>query len=265
MGQQYSRPRKGAKMQVICAGLSRTGTSSISRALEILLNGPVFHGGTQLCLGPEAEIKSWMKVLSEWPPTNAAMEQEILNTMRARTDGYVAITDAPGCNLVKELVTLYPDAKVVCTIRDDKAWERSMGGLNDEVSPSALRFILFLLPTMRFFPAYVQILISHWVKLYGESNPPTVKTYHRHIAYLKSVVPPERLIFFDVRDGWKPLCKALDLPVPEDVPFPNINDGKAIQTFAMKQIKRGLGTWLLCFSIVGFFSFILFKASGTLF
>ncbi|KAK1708668.1 uncharacterized protein BDZ83DRAFT_724376 [Colletotrichum acutatum] len=237
-------------MQVICAGLLRTGTSSISRALEILLDGP---------------IKSWMKVLLEWPPTNAAMEQEILNTTRVRTDGYVAITDAPGSNLVQELVTLYPDAKVVCIVCDDKAWERSMGGLNGEVSPSALHSVLFLLPTMRLFPAYVQTLILHCVKLYGESNLPIVKTYHRHIAYLKSVVPPERLIFFDVRDGWKPLCKALDLPVPENVSFPNINDGKAIQAFAMKQIKRGLGTWLLCISIIGVGSFILFKAWGTLF
>ncbi|KAK1476442.1 hypothetical protein CCUS01_16832 [Colletotrichum cuscutae] len=140
-GESAFTPAKAcAKMQVICAGLSRTGTSSISRALEMLLDGPVFHGGTQLCLGPEAEIKSWMKVLSEWPPTNAAMEQEILNTIRDRTDGYVAITDAPGCNLVQELVTLYPDAKVVCTVRDDEAWERSMGGLNDEVSLLALHF-----------------------------------------------------------------------------------------------------------------------------
>lgn len=145
-------------------------------------------------------------------------------------------------------MTLYRCQSRPCTVRDGKDWARSMGGLND-VSPSALRYILSLLPTMRLFPAYVQIL--NWVNLYRESNPPTVKTYHRHIEYLKSVVPPERLIFFDVRDRWKPLCKALELPVPEDVPFPNINDGKAIQTCAMKQIMRGLGTWLVCFSIVG--------------
>ena len=252
-------------MQVICAGLSRTGTSSISRALEILLEGPVFHGGTQLCLGPEEEIKSWMKVLSQWPPTNETIKRDNLDTIYSRTDGYVAITDAPGCNLVEELVTLYPDAKVICTVRDDKAWERSMGGLNDAVSPSTLHFILFLLPTMRLFPAYVELLISQWTKLYGESNPPTVKTYHRHIEYLRSVVPPERLVFFDVRDGWEPLCKALDLPVPKDVPFPNINDGKAIQAFAKKQVMRGLGAWIVASSMVGAVGFMAFKFRSSLF
>lgn len=64
MGQQYSQPHKAAKMQVIYARLSRTGASSISRAFNILLDGAFFHGGI-ICLGPEAEIKSWMEVLSE--------------------------------------------------------------------------------------------------------------------------------------------------------------------------------------------------------
>lgn len=49
MGGVPSVPRdKTPQLQVIAAGYSRTGTSSVSLALEQLLQGPVFHGGNQL-------------------------------------------------------------------------------------------------------------------------------------------------------------------------------------------------------------------------
>lgn len=68
MGNQPSIPNPGTKFQVIGAGLSRTGTASFSEALRILLDGPVYHGGTQTTLGKPVEIKSWIKLLSHWPP-----------------------------------------------------------------------------------------------------------------------------------------------------------------------------------------------------
>jgi hypothetical protein len=48
MGQKVSVPKAGAEIQVIGAGLPRTGTASFSAALEILLDGPTYHGGTQI-------------------------------------------------------------------------------------------------------------------------------------------------------------------------------------------------------------------------
>jgi len=45
---------------------------------------------------------------------------------------------------------------------------------------------------------------------------------------VKGFVPPERLLVFDVRDGWKPLCDFLEVPIP-DRPFPHINDRKFTQ------------------------------------
>ena len=45
---------------------------------------------------------------------------------------------------------------------------------------------------------------------------------------VKSVVPKDQLLVFDVREGWEPLCTFLDLPIP-DIPFPNVNDKRQIQ------------------------------------
>jgi Sulfotransferase domain len=48
MGQSASLPGPGVNVQVIGCGMSRTGTTSFCQALEILLGGPVYHGGTQV-------------------------------------------------------------------------------------------------------------------------------------------------------------------------------------------------------------------------
>ena len=42
-----------------------------------------------------------------------------------------------------------------------------------------------------------------------------------HAAYLRRVVPPDQLFYFDVKSGWKPLCDILDVP-PPDTPFPHV-------------------------------------------
>jgi hypothetical protein len=70
MGNQASTPEPGTEFQVIGAGLSRTGTASFSEALRILLKGPVYHGGTQTTRGSPKEIRSWIQLLSHWPPSN---------------------------------------------------------------------------------------------------------------------------------------------------------------------------------------------------
>lgn len=243
MGQQASVPKPGTKIQVIGAGLSRTGTASFSRALEILLDGPVYHGGTQTTMGPEVEITSWIKVLSHWPPRNDADTRLILDIMASRLDGYAATTDAPGSGLVPELMALYPSAMVVCTVRDPASWEKSMRGISNAATMWFLRAVLFPLPALRYFVDYINVLRKAWIKLYGEREPLTRLTYDRHIAWLKETVPKDRLVFFDVKDGWKPLCKALGKEVPDGVPFPQINDGEAIDRFAKKHVQRGLARW----------------------
>ena len=243
MGQQASAPKPGSKLKVIGAGLSRTGTASFSQALEILLDGPVYHGGTQTTLGPEIEIKSWIKVLSHWPARNDSDKRLILDLMAGRLDGFAATTDAPASGLVPELMELYPDAKVICTVRDPKSWEKSMEGISNAATMWFLRFVLFPLPALRYFVDYINVLRDAWIKLYGEREPLTRLTYDRHIAWLKRTVPEDRLIFFNVKDGWEPLCKALGKEVPDGVPFPRINDGDAIDTFAKKHVQRGLLRW----------------------
>ncbi|KAF2469760.1 uncharacterized protein BDR25DRAFT_263116 [Lindgomyces ingoldianus] len=250
MGNQASVPKPGTKFQVIGAGLSRTGTASFSEALHILLDGPVYHGGTQTTMGHPVEIRSWIKLLSHWPPSNEADKKLVFQILRERFNGYAAATDAPTSGLVKELIELYPNAKVICTVRDPDAWVKSMEGVSNAATMWFLRVVLFPLPGMRHFVDYINALREQWLYLYGEREPVTRQTYNQHIEWLKETVPEGRLVFFSVKDGWGPLCKALGKEVPH-IPFPNINDGEAIERFARLMVKRGLVRWLAIFSTLG--------------
>ena len=67
------------------------------------------------------------------------------------------------------------------------------------------------------------------------------------MEYLQSVVPPDRLLFYSVKEGWGPLCKMLDVAVPDEE-FPRANDGKAMQDFFEAKVKLGLLVWLIIFA-----------------
>jgi hypothetical protein len=244
MGQTPSLPQPGTKLQVIGAGLPRTGTSSFSLALTHLLSGPVYHGGTQATLGPPHEILSWITLLSSWPPTTPAAKSHIHKILKERLDGYAAVTDSPCNGLVEELLEVWPNAIVICTMRDPEAWVKSMATVANASTLWFLRAVLFLLPTMRHFPDYIDELRKQWVTLYHKPEPADLDHWNRHIAYLKRVVPEKQLVFYDVRQGWGPLCKALQKEVP-DVEFPRVNDSKAIDELAKKMIMRGLVRWCI--------------------
>ena len=138
---------------------------------------------------------------------------------------------------------LYHDAKIICTVRDAKSWAKSVEGFSNAATMWFLRFVLFLLPTLRFFVEYIDLQCDAWIRLYGEREPLTVQTYNRHIEWLKDIVPTDCLVFFDVKDGWEPLCKALGKEVPDGIAFPWINDWEAIDRFAAKHVRRGLVRW----------------------
>ena len=195
---------------------------------------------------PELEIKTWIKILSFWPASDddATKQQQVLSLIASRLDGYAAVTDAPAANLVTELLELYLDVVVVCTVRDPVAWEKSMESIISALTMQFLRYMLLPLPVMRFYFDYINLLRDAWFRLYGGTELPirvtTRITYNAHIAWLQRVVTEEKLVFFDVREGWEPLCKALGKDVPEGVGLPRITDAEAIERFAKEQVKRGL-------------------------
>lgn len=247
MGQTPSTPKPDTTIQVIGAGLSRTGTASLSAALSILLEGPVYHGGTQITLGPPTELPRWNKLLRTWLRNDTDYTLSLLNSLTA---GYAAITDAPASHLVPELLTLYPDAKVVVTVRDPQAWSQSIDTLTSVVAPWFLWAVLLPLPGMRHFMTFISLVRAQWARVYDGKAQDKAWVYQRHLEWLREVVPADRLVVFDVRDGWEPLCRGLGKGVPKDMPFPKINDSKAMERAAVHYIRKGLMRWAVILGVL---------------
>jgi hypothetical protein len=49
--------------------------------------------------------------------------------------------------------------------------------------------------------------------------------FEDHIAEVQATIPGDRLLTFDLREGWAPLCAFLGVDVP-DIPFPKTNSSR---------------------------------------
>jgi hypothetical protein len=64
-----------------------------------------------------------------------------------------------------------------------------------------------------------------------ENKEYAIDIYQRHIAEVKRATPPDRLLVYRVQEGWEPLCRFLDVPVPQGQAFPHLNDSAQFQRF----------------------------------
>lgn len=77
---------------------------------------------------------------------------------------------------------------------------------------------------------------------------PVAEMLSDHTAYLRRVVPADRLYFVNLKDGWGPICKILDCPVPDE-PFPHANDKYEIQRAIEGLVKNAILRWLILISV----------------
>jgi hypothetical protein len=94
-----------------------------------------------------------------------------------------------------------------------------------------ISIIYWPVPTFRYLASFLQALQVKYRATYPLDpavSLPGKELYQHHIDFVKRTVPPSRLYFFDVKEGWEPLCKILDVPVPDE-PFPCGNDAKAME------------------------------------
>ena len=56
----------------------------------------------------------------------------------------------------------------------------------------------------------------------------SARFFNEWVEEVKRAVPPEKLLIFEVKEGWAPLCKFLGVPEPT-IPFPRVNDTASMQ------------------------------------
>jgi hypothetical protein len=211
-----------AQMKVIGAGLPRTATLTQKISLEILGFGPSYH---------MVNILSDLSLVPQWQ--DAFDGDADWDTIFA---GSQSTVDWPGSFFWRELIEVYPDAKVLLSVRSGHAWANSMkntiwGVFYDEVLMRSLSDARTHVDPG--WADYCELLKTMWQKsgLLGEMtgvfDPAIVAAaFDRYNDEVRETVPADRLLEWSPGDGWEPLCKFLDVPVPQ-APIPHVNDSAA--------------------------------------
>ncbi|CAF2960263.1 unnamed protein product, partial [Rotaria sp. Silwood2] len=197
-------------LKVIGAGFGRTGTESTKTALN-LLGFNCYHMTEVVKVGRKS-MPLWIKAADD--PFAAEWEQIF--------DGYNATVDWPGAHFWKSLIEYYPDAKVILNVRDAEKWYDSVKNTIYRLSGSLVFKIGGkLIPNMWHMDELVRKIV--WIGTFKNRFPDksyAIEIYNSHNEEVKRIVPKDRLLVFEVKQGWEPLCRVLNCPVP-DIPFPN--------------------------------------------
>ena len=192
-------------LQVIGSGFGRTGTMSLKRALEQLGFGPCHH--MEEVLAHPEQVPHWQAVVAGRPVN----WDEVFA-------GYRSQVDWPGAHVWRELAAAYPQAKVIHTVRSEEQWWKSFSNT-----------IAALLTSSDPGPAPPHIRTMMEVaaqfigpQMLGGDRETALMAYRRRTEQVRAAIPSERLLVFDVAEGWEPLCRFLGVPVPR-TPFPRAN------------------------------------------
>ncbi|XP_076801861.1 uncharacterized protein LOC143446209 [Clavelina lepadiformis] len=219
-------------MKVIVAGYAKTGTKSMAVALSELgynvydfLDHFWYHGD------------KWAKILS----AGNGGDIEDFKEMYESVD---AVTDSPCYLFWEEILQAYPDAKVILTTRNEDSWYKSYCGQYKFINESlTYKLMQILSPTGWKFFKHDNSIHTH---RYGfgmrhafdfsfvQNEMVLKKAFKQHMQYCLQNCPTDKLLVYNVRQGWAPLCEFLGKEIP-DKPFPHENvSGNIIDNFLAK-------------------------------
>jgi hypothetical protein len=200
-------------MKVIGAGFGRTGTLSLKIALEVLGFGKCYH--MKSVIKRPRHIRAWLNAGRGKP-----IDWDFL------FKHFNATVDFPASLFYDELKNKYPDAKVILTIRDPDTWYKSTERTIYKVPSIVPPWFKRIIPPMEQFIIMNELLIWHGLfKNKFSDRKFAIRIFNEHIKNVRRHIPKEDLLIFNVKDGWRPLCDFLGVPIPKNIPFPHVNTG----------------------------------------
>ena len=211
-------------LKVVGAGFGRTGTLSLKNALEKIGFGPCYHM-MEVFPRPDHVVR-WHRLAFS-------------NTMDwdAIFGGFQATVDWPAARWWREIAAHFPDAKVLLSVRDPEAWYKSM-------SDTIYQPMTWPVPAdapegMRLQNEMVRkAILAETFDNRFDDKAHAIDVFNRHIEEVRDTIAPARLLVFDVREGWAPLCRFLKVPIPSE-PFPRLNDTASTQAM-IKLIRESI-------------------------
>ncbi|HBO13167.1 MAG TPA: hypothetical protein DD491_10325 [Halieaceae bacterium] len=193
-------------MKIIGVGVGRTGTYSLKLAINRLGLGPCHHM-EEVLHNMTVQVPLWASAVAGQPDWSRIY------------DGYKSAVDWPTAGFFRELLQAFPDARFVLTHRDPERWAESFGSTiykliaGQDQAPEEMRSWL----------AMAGNVISKTGFPPGLDRDALAQAFVAHNSAVKATIPADQLLVFEVKDGWEPLCKFLDVPVPDEA-FPRTND-----------------------------------------
>ncbi|KAL4936043.1 hypothetical protein BDV06DRAFT_205770 [Aspergillus oleicola] len=254
---QPPRPRT-KPMQVLALGMSRSGTESLRRALQILGYDHVYHGFDMSESFP-MQWKQWALLgrrkfgcVGTSHQGDGAISRSDFDEILGHAE---AVTDQPCSIFATELIEAYPEAKVILNHRDVDSWYESITAL---ILPHARGFWYHVLP---WFQADMYWAVQYTIHcfnmhFYGNLERNGKWVYRQHSATIRGALAdePDRLLVWTVQNGWEPLCKFLGKPIPDE-PFPA---GNSLETtnrrYDKNMVKIGIAAarnFAICVLVMG--------------
>ena len=197
-------------IKIIGAGFGRTGTSSLREALEILGFDKCYHM-SDTKKGENA--KKWLRKARK----NDISWEAILNGCKAGVDWPVSL-------YYEELADIFPQAKLILTVRDADSWYQSITKTVYRMTCLIPIWKRLFNPTLNARYKLLNDLIWNGIFKGRIMDEEFAKdTFNQHNQTVKERYEPDRLLVYDVSEGWEPLCNFLGVPIPEDRPFPKRN------------------------------------------
>jgi hypothetical protein len=193
-------------LKLVGAGFGRTGTTSVRDALGMIGYGPCYH------------MKS---VVAN--PSFAAYWARLGRGEKVDWDevfeGYVSTIDWPSCTYWRELAEYYPDAKILLTVRDPERWFEST---QNTIFSRDHRDSFYTRGADPNRQGMVRVLYEQTFQNRQNDHDFAIAVFNAHNEEVRRSVPKERLLVYDIKEGWEPLCKFLGVPVPNRQ-FPRTN------------------------------------------
>jgi hypothetical protein len=193
-------------LEVIGAGFGRTGTNSLKLALEALGLAPCHH---------MFEVKN-ARQLAFWEA--AARGQRV--DWDAVFEGFRASVDWPSVRFWRDITVRFPMAKVILTERPAERWFESVQATIYPAMRDRAR-VEDPVRRRRLEMAW-EVVVQQTFGGRMDDRVHATAVYRAHGEAVRRAVAPERLLVYEVAEGWDSLCRFLELPVPA-MAFPRVN------------------------------------------
>lgn len=249
------------ELQVVGVGYGRTGTYSLTLALDEL-GYKTLH--TQHMYETPEILDMWNQEIFTPSIESGIAELGHPDFDLISSKGFTATADLPMSLYFEQLVDRYPDCKFILTTRQSsEVWFKSWDMLTKTITQPTRyfrwmshadtinRYYRWLFARINDDDSYLSVPLP----LPDQNKERAIASYEEHNRRVREVIPEDRLLEYNVKQGWEPLCEFLEIGNCPTSPFPNTNSARSVQvqTISAMIIPLAVVLFLLFFAFANVF------------